>query len=268
MLITISWILIIIALIVLLVIIIRKFPVLAILDTENIYQEKETKFKHKIIRQKVERDIFQLSGRLVKRLLSLSDQLSEFLQAAHKRLKKIKTSQQISEQLATTEKDELLDQLFLEYEKLEKEEDWEKAEEKLLAVISQDQQNLRAFFELANVYEAEKRWSEARQTYEHALKIAKQAKRQAITDLAVTIQEIYFSLAKLAEATDNLDLALDNIKEALEYEPSSPRYLDLILNLSIIKKDKLQAQLALDRLTAVNPDNQKLVDWQEQIDRL
>ena len=54
------WTLVILSLAVILFIIIRKFPALAILNVDNIPGEKEAKFKEKIIRQRVERDFNSL----------------------------------------------------------------------------------------------------------------------------------------------------------------------------------------------------------------
>jgi tetratricopeptide (TPR) repeat protein len=142
------------------------------------------------------------------------------------------------------------------------------AEEKLLEAISFDQKNCLAFFKLAAVYEEDRKWPEARQTYEYALKLAKQCQKQEEELSDIAIQEIYFCLAFVAKETSDLESALENVREALECEPNNPRYLDLILDLSIMKKDKELAQLSLAKLAEVNPDNQKLSEWQEKVSNL
>ena len=65
-----------------------------------------------------------------------------------------------------------------------------------------------------------------------------------------------------------LETACENLREALDLEPNNPRYLDLILDLSIMKKDKEEASRYFEKLAAVNPENQKLADWKEKIDSL
>ena len=84
----------------------------------------------------------------------------------------------------------------------------------------------------------------------------------------LTLQEIYFSLAWVEREVGDLDAALENIREALDLEPNSPRYLDLILDLSIMKKDKDLALASLEKLTSVNPENNKLSDWKDKVDSL
>jgi uncharacterized protein HemY len=84
----------------------------------------------------------------------------------------------------------------------------------------------------------------------------------------VSLQEIYFALSYLEKKAGNIDASYDNILEALELEPSSPRYLDLILDLSIIKKDKASAWQYLNRLSEANPQNQKLEDRRKEIEEI
>ena len=81
-------------------------------------------------------------------------------------------------------------------------------------------------------------------------------------------QEIYFSLAWVEKEIGDIDAALENIREALELEGNSPRFLDLILDLSIMKKDKELASVYLEKLASVNPENNKISDWQEKINSL
>lgn len=265
---TISWILIIIALAVALAIVVRKFPALALLDVNNIPGEKEARFKDKIIRQKVERDISRFSGAVARAYLFFSRYLSKFLQNTQERLKKIKLNYKSAARISHGEKERLIARLFVDYEELVDKDDLEGAEDKLLEIISLDQKNLAAFFELAAVYAENRKWPEAKQTYEYSLKLARQEKSREDKEPAVAIQEIHFSLAEVCKEIGDLDMALDNIQEALEYEPSSPRYLDLILDLSIMKKDKDLASASLAKLAESNPENQKLGDWQNRIDEL
>jgi Flp pilus assembly protein TadD len=62
--------------------------------------------------------------------------------------------------------------------------------------------------------------------------------------------------------------ALDNIREALEFEANNPRYLDYAIELAIAEKDLNFANSMLERLRGVNPDNAKLLDFEEEINSL
>lgn len=261
----ISLILIALSILVILTIILKKFPALAILDVNHLPGEKEAEFKNKIIKQKIERDLAHLGGSLARVVLVVSKQVAHFLKAWQKQLTKIKLSYRETARLSFSEKQKLIKELFVSFNDFLKKEEFNEAEEKLVEIISLDQKNLSAFFKLGDLYEQQKKWSEARQTYEYALKLAKQQLADDFSNSDITLQEIYFSLALVEKEAGNLGAALENIQEALEIEPNSPRYLDLILDLSIMKKDKELALSFFERLAAVNPDNNKLSTWQEEI---
>lgn len=262
-----AWIIIIIAVLVILAIVAGKFPALALLDIENIPGEKEARFKDRIMRQKVERDLSVIIGVIGRIYLFISRHISVFVKSAQVNLKKIKLNYKSTARISGLEKEKILERLFIEYQEFFDKEEFNQAEEKLLEIINLDQKNLSAFFKLAELYDDQKKWTEAKQTYEYALKLARQARRHG-DEIVIPIQEIYFSLALSARRSGNNTLALDSVREALEYEPNSPRYLDLILDLSIMEKDKELAQSYLEKLAAANPENQKLNDLQEKINNL
>lgn len=267
MLILISLIAIGLAIAVILVIIIKKFPALAILDAANIPGEKEAKFKERIIKARVERDLARWSGWLGRAWLFLSKRLSASFKLQQENLKKIKTGYRMNIKMPWLEKQKRIKELMIEADELLKKEDEKGAEEKLLEVIGLDSKNLGAFFQLGELYVNQKKWSEASQTFSYALRLARQ--RHGADGVGeITLQRIYFAQAEVEKEAGNLDAALENVREALELEPNSPRYLDLILYLSIMRKDKALAQESWAKLAEVNPENQKLEKWQEKIDSL
>lgn len=253
---------------VILAIIIKKFPTLAILDVHSMPGEKEAKFKEMLIKARMERDFSKWKQFAIKIFSKLNSFLAKSLKLAHDNLKKIKLSYKASEKMPMIEKNKQIKELLDEADELIKAEEYLKAEDKLVEVISLDQKNLVAFCELGGVYEELKKYSEARQTYEYALKLSKQLVKDDDDELEVDPQEIYFSLAYLEKEAGNYEAAFDNISEALELEPNSPRFLDLILDLSIIRKDKENAKRYLDRLAEVNPENNKLAEIAAEIEKL
>ncbi len=263
----ISSILVLVALAIIAAIIIKKFPALAILDVNNMPSEKEAKFKDTIMKARLERDISRFSGLIGRFFLRLSKYFSQVLHSAQENLKKIRLNYKASEKIPVDEKQERIRKLARQTEELIKEEEFAEAEDKLVEIISLDQKNLWAFFELGSVYEELKKYPEARQTYEYALKLSKQMNPED-EELGLSQQEIYFSLAWLERDAGNLEAAFDNALEALEFEPNSPRYLDLILDLSIIRKDKASAWTYFEKLAAANPENNKLEEIREEIEEL
>ena len=265
MLIIISLIIITIALLTVVAIVLKKFPALAILDVNNMTSEKEAKFKSTIMKARVERDLAKWSGLFGRFFLKIGGWFAKLLQSSHDNLKKVKMGYKVQETLPVTEKEKRIKELLRSAEDLVKAEEFNEAEDKLLEAIGLDQKNVWAFFELGGVYEELKKYPEARQTYEYALKLAKQQARAGEDESGLNPQEIYFALAWLEKDAGNLAASFDNVQEALEFEPSSPRYLDLILDLSIIRKDKASALKYFERLAEANPENNKLAEIREEI---
>ncbi len=256
------------AVVVIATIFVKKFPALAILDAANIPGEKEAKFKEQIIKARVERDMARWSGFFGRIWLWLSSSLHSSLKSQQESLKKIKTNYQASIKMPWLEKQKKIKELLVIAEDSLKKEDIKAAEAKLLEVIGLDQKNLGAFFQLGELYEAQKKWSEASETLNYALRLAKQRHPDKDESGEVSLQKIYFSLAEVEKAAGNIEAALENIREALEIEPNNPRYLDLILDLSIIRKDKELALECWQRLASANPDNNKLGELKEVIERM
>jgi len=264
----ISLILIVISLAVILMIVIKKFPALAILDADKVPGAKEARFKDQIIRQRVERDLARSAAIFARFWLAVNNYLKNFFSASQAKLKKVKLNYRLSAALSYPEKQKRARELFLAADDRIKKNDLAGAEEKLIEIIALDQKSLRAFFSLAGVYETQKKWPEAKQTYEYALKLARQYKDDETIMGDLTPAEIYFSLAETGRAADDLDAALENIQEALELDPNNPRFLDLILDLSIMKKDYALAKEYWEKLAQANPENNKLAEWQEKIEAL
>ncbi|MFA7087825.1 MAG: hypothetical protein WC146_00570 [Patescibacteria group bacterium] len=268
MLIVISLILIGISLVVILIIVLKKFPVLAILNVTNIPGEKEAKFKRQIIENRVDRDLARWSGFIGRFWLRFYRLSAGLLRSWQEKLRKAKMDYRTGAKMSWPEKQRRITELLLSAEELSKKEAFNEAEEKLLEVIGLDQKNLSAFFELGGLYAVQKKWPEARETYEYALKLARQFRNDKDILGDLTVQEISFSLAEVEAEAGDSDEALENVREALDLEPNNPRYLDLILDLSIMKKDKVSANDAWEKLNEVNPENQKLVEWREEIERI
>lgn len=247
-----------ICLVIILAILIKKFPVLAILDVDKIPGQKETEFKDRILKERLERDLahwsgfFMKLGKLLKKRSGFFKKIYETLKARaehYRRLKKINFPQ----------RQEKLQILLSQSAEDMKNEDFSQAEEKLIEAIRLDNQNLDAFRDLGEVYFLSRKYHEARQTLEHALKLAIKTKQEQIA------AEINFYLAEISYHLKEYDLAIEYVYESLSLVPNSPRYLDLLLELSIMKKDKKLASDTLAKLASVNPENQKLGDWKEKI---
>jgi tetratricopeptide (TPR) repeat protein len=75
-------------------------------------------------------------------------------------------------------------------------------------------------------------------------------------------------LSQLLSKEHKYEDALEAVEQALELGPNNPKNLDAAIELTILNKLKYKAQGTLDALKKVNPDNQKLLKYQEQIDAM
>lgn len=265
---TISIILVIICLIIIAMIIIKKFPALAILDVENIPGKKEAKFKEEIIKKRLERDLAKWGIIFVNIWNFFNKIISGTLHRSLERLVDIKESYRKSKKISLSQRRERIRELFKLSEENLKEDRLEKAEDNLIEIISLDQKKIAAFISLSDVYAKGKKWPEARQTLGHALKLVKANSRDEFFMSEVNLPEIYFSLSWVCDNLGDKAAALDNIQEALEFEANNPRYLDYAIELAITNNSKSFALLMLERLKESNPDNAKLIEWEEKVSSL
>ncbi len=260
------WILLIISSIflVILFIVIRHFPELAILDAENIPEEKESLVKEKLIKQRIKRKFAFLDNFFNKILVlfnKISDNFWNKLSDLEKKQKEKKEEKSLSE-VSTEDKIKIL---FSQAEDFIKQENWIEAEKKLIELISLDDKNFLAFLELGEVYHSEQKWQEAKQTLLYANKLGElNTAKVSFSDMA----NLNYSLALINKELKDLDSAYENIKKSLDLDQKNPRYLDFMLNLCIIKRNKLLSIEYLNKIKEVNPDNNNISNWEEDISLL
>jgi tetratricopeptide (TPR) repeat protein len=262
-------ILILISLSIIIVISVRKFSVLSNLDVDNIPAEKEARFKERIISNRIKRNTVKWWSKFSRLVAPLFVWLGDFLKDYYYKLHELKKEYQPEVKLSTDEKESLIGKTLADVEELYRQEDYEAAEKSLIDIISQDPTNLKAFKKLADIYLEENNFEEAKQTYEHILKLL-ETKDLVADEIEKDRQtaQIYFNLAEVESEQARYDQAITYAKQALKIEPNNPRYLDTMLEISIIKKDKIQALDAYEKLRKSNPENEKLDILREQIDEL
>ncbi len=248
-------------LLVVLFVIIRRFPALAVLDVDNIPEEKEQQIKEKIIKDRMRRKFSNLNkffsfiaDFFIKISKIIGDKLNDFKERQEN---KIKTGS-----LANISKEEKIKLLFSQAKEMIKNEENLEAEQKLIEIISLDDKNLLAFSELGELYHLQGKLQEAKQTLLYALKLAD------MSGLKNEQAEINYNLSLIAKDLNDIDGSILSLLKALEKDQNNPRYLDLMLDLCIIKKDKSLALEYLQRIKEVNPENQNIVEWEEEINKI
>ena len=266
------------SLFVVIVIITRKFSVLASLDIDTIQAEKEAQFKEQIIGNRLKRNITRYNAKVANIFKPLGNIITDFVKNSYQKLLNFKENYN-KEEIAESS-DNNVESMFSSAEDLIKEEKLEEAEKKFIDIISADSQNLKAFKGLGKLYIDKKQYREAKQTFEHVLKLLEhdELKIGGATDTAIADNEqktdphylssIYYELSKACQSNEEYKEASDNIVRATEIEANNPRYLDMKLEISIINKDKGLAFDALQKLKEVNPENNKLAEFEEKLKEL
>lgn len=265
------------SLVVIITIVIRKFPVLANLDIDSIQSERETRFKEQIISNRLKRNFFRQYNQVVKIIRPLAKSGGDFLKWGYDKLIEFKDNYN-KEQQIEEDSEVAVERLFTEIEEHLKNDENAEIEKKLIEIISLDSKNIKAFRLLGETYMDRKDYSEAKQTWEHALRLAEKELDLAVQNdsekneegegIARIVAELYFDLALVSVKIENIKDALENINKALQTEPNNPRYLDTKLEISIIKKDKHMAEKAYAKLQKANPENKKLEELKKQIEEL
>ncbi len=267
------------SLFIIIIIIIRKFPVLAALDIDTIQAEKEAQFKEQIISNRLKRNIIRYNSKLIKIFKPLGLWIISLGKKFYEKLLDFKENYNKEEVLELSENN--LEEMIENAEDLIKEEKFDEAERKFINIISLDSQNLKAFKGLGRLYLDKKQYREAKQTFEHVLRLLEHDELKiGVSSVGGDIEKnnqkinnhylssIYYELSKVCEGNEEYKEALDNIIRATEIEPNNPRYLDMKLEISIMNKDKGVALDAFEKLKEVNPDNNKLKEFEKKIREL
>ena len=270
------------ALVAIIIVVVRKFSVLANLDVDTIQEERESKFKEQIIGNRLKRNFFKYYSRLARLFAPAGRQVVKFFKWMYQKLLEFKESDKDAGSSAVDIK-ETSEQLLTEAEELVKQGDTEKAEDKYIEIIALDSKSIKTFRNLGRLYYEKKNYGEARQTMEHAAKlleaelidaVGREAGTEGVNDsqrdeeYSAHLAAIYYDLVLVEQAMENYKEAIKTANKALKIEPNNPRYLDIKFEISIIDKDKANALDAYDKLKEVNPENQKLPDFKREISEL
>lgn len=242
----------------------KKLPQLAILDVENLPQEKENKAKEKLIENRLKRDMANLSQGVLGFLRGVFKRLS-FLSFLKEKLQAIKEKQVLEKKLADVPKSQRLEILRRQADESIKKgelEDLQMAEKHLIEAAELDSRNPEVFSDLGDLYLQMKKPAEAKQTFAYVLKLLELIDNKALE------AETYFSLATACRLLQDIDGAMNNILESLKVEPNNPRYLNALLETAWQNKNLQIASEALSKLEEVNPENNKLEAWKEKLQEL
>tara|TARA_B100000700_G_C14989446_1_gene830487 strand:- start:527 stop:1444 length:918 start_codon:yes stop_codon:yes gene_type:complete len=298
----IPFLLIVIPLVLAIIIVVRKFPQLVLLDVESLPEVKEEKRKDTYLRKRAEiKTQKQKKERreTVNKCMAMFEKAQEsfriFVGGVQKQLVKQKQGGAVkrkTEKSAVSKKtvqgqdvSSMLDRAHAAFvgEKIDQ------AEELFISVIRQDNKNIDGYKGLVDVYIKQGQWKEAAQTSKfliklspkgvHYVKLAKIEEHVGNIEKAIILYRKavkkkpnragwHSHLARLLEKVSEYDLALKSAQDALAIEPENPRFLDNVLEFAIILENKKLAQEILRRVRKVNPENDKISRWRDRIQQM
>jgi len=246
-------------------ILIPKFQILSSLEVQDLHAEKELEMKHEIIKNRIKRrfsDWKQLSVIVAEPLRIGADRGASLLHKAHQYLLEVREKQRRSKVVggATLSKtppslDDKINQLLQEGRGYLFEERYNEAEQKFIEVISLDKKKLDSYKGLIEVYTEQKEWEHAKEILEYVAHIEKQP-------------HVYYQLSDVyRKCGQDLD-ALEALKQALTYEGANPKFLDALVDMHITLNQRLKAEQALTKLIEINPENQKISEFNDRIKEL
>jgi tetratricopeptide (TPR) repeat protein len=277
----------------------KKLPQLSNLDVENLPQEKFSRKKHEIISKRIEVKSKEARAKLGEKLRPL-DRIWRNFQLKfriyvgkierllhHEQMVKSKQEQSL---LTPQEKENKLKGLIQDGEQNLRSGNFEQAESAFIAAIKMDVKAAGAYRGLGEVYLNKGSVEEAKQTFAFLLqlependavmvKLAEIAESQNNLDEAIeyyqravvsndALSPRFAHLAELLLKVGQPIVAKEAVLQAVELEPQNPKYLDLLIETAILCQDKNLAGEAYQSLRLVNPENFKLSEFKDRINKI
>lgn len=278
------------------VVIFRHFSQLANLDVDNLPAEQESRKKKALINRRVNAEGNKMLLSIIRKIAPFRKPWGRLQLRFRVYVGKIerlwhheqqtKVLSELSE-LPTEAVENKLTTLVQEGTYFLSQNNLDSAEERFIAAVKLDAKYAPAYRGLGDAYLEKGALTEAEETYQFFLQLEpddemmkvkmselleKKGKiEEAINYLqqAVIVNDAvasrFYHLAELLLKINQPQIAKESIVQAVELEPKNPKYLDLLIEIGVSCGDKDLAKQGFQELRMVNPDNQKLVDFQERI---
>lgn len=253
-------ILIIISTIALVVLVIRKIPQLRVIDVESTAEEKLKQMKETLIMERVRRltggklgGVSKKAGSGMKVISKMGRRTVQKLTALERHYQDLK--KQTGEGVHATDPD-VVKRMLSQASDLVREERFGEAENKYIEIISHNPKSIPAYEDLGRLYIKMKQYNQAKEAFNFILKIKDQ-------DASVST-----SLGEIALLENNPKLALEYFEKAVVKRPANPRYLDFMIEAALLAGQVEPARRGIDQLRKVNPENQKIEEFEERFIKL
>jgi len=238
----------------------RKIPQLKALDLEAMPEHRQRLKKNLLIQDRFSRKMTRSKTVLKSIVLPVLHAVEKIFKGTYQRLLKLEEHYKATASASLKGDDDSQQHsastLIQQANSLLTENKFAEAEKQYIAAITLNRSATEAYRGLVKIYLQQKNTSHAIETL------------RFLTQLDSSDETAWQDLAQVYQESGKLEDALDAYEQALKASPNNPKNLDAYIEVAILNKLKYKAQSALDRFTAVNPENNKLADYQKQIDAL
>lgn len=261
-----------ISLLVILLIVVKKFSHIANINIESIAKEKENKVINRIMTERLARKMSQIKGFIKEISTPIVDVIGKNFNNFYSKIIDLEKKTFKKQPLKQIDINQEVKDKIVEVGKLMSDQEFEQAENLAVEAISLNPKNLDAYESLVDIYIEIKDYKKARETSKFLSKLLLQEKKEKKdkkdTATIHRLANCYSELGYIYELEGKHSLALKNYQKAVSLEPSNPRFLDLLLKISIILENKPLAQEVFESLKEADPDNGKLAEIKEQIEAI
>ncbi len=265
-----------IAITAIIVVIVRHVRQAAALDLEALPAEQEAAMKAALLERRLKRKMASAKNRILPFFRHIGNAIGGMFSRLHKRVAQLEQHYRRKPQLMTHAQQQDVRQkteaLMHSAQASMTAGDFVEAEKYYIEALSWDAKNPHAYLALAEMYLAKKEFGQAQETFHFFFKLtrAQKAGEEQVSVIAAPVteqelQQAHFDYAIALQVSGELKTAKTEVAAALKLDEKNPKFLDKLLELSILLKDRQSARTTLETLKSVNPENQKLATFEEQI---
>lgn len=248
------------ALAVCVIIVMRKFPHLRILDVESARKHIQERIKFSIIEERLRRKLKNTTLRLAQSVSPTRSKITTAWHRLHEKVKHLEQRYTKDAKEVTPEQREKsrqkVDKLLEAGKEFVVKNNLVEAERSFIEAISLDHQNQDAYKNLAEVYVLQKNWEHAKESLEFLLKLdPKNA-------------QLHLKLSAVCKQLDQMKEAFEHAKTAVELSPNDPKHLNELLEFCFTFGQKYTAKKTFEKLKKVNPENQRIPEWEEKLQKM
>jgi len=272
---------------------VRHWHHIRLLDPSSLKEEQFREKRSVFIKQRFDRlraermqPIKRMGRLLVRHGSRMYSEMNQRLQSFENAYKQVKNP---FASLAPSTRDRVK-RLLLDGHALVRDLKFADAEKRFLEILSLDARHAEAYKGLGQIYLKQKLYPQAKETYEFLVKIkqADDAVFAALAEIAESEGNIdqaeqfrlkaiqasprqacrQIELAQFYVSREAWDKAWPLALRALELERNSQKYLELVLEIAIGRKDKREARARFDKLRMMMDDEHRVRMWREKVEAL